>query len=235
MDPVGPHRTARERRLALLALPLCAIVYGCALNLPAWLDYPRDRFAPGSALTHTAMILGSVLIAALLAGPWRARLGLLRGGYRFRPAILLWVLPTAIPSILSALGGPAGAGSRDPFALTPPRTILFVWLYASVAEELLYRGLLQGLLAAWSERGVRLFGRWFLGLPVWISAIAFGLGHLPLWRMMGPMTIAICLSATALGLIAGHYRQQSRSLLPAVIVHTLFNIGGTLPGWLLAL
>ena len=51
---------------------------------------------------------------------------------------------------------------------------------------------------------------------------------------MGAMTIAICVSAGLLGLVAGYYRQQTQSLLPAIIVHALFNIGGTLPGWLLS-
>jgi membrane protease YdiL (CAAX protease family) len=50
--------------------------------------------------------------------------------------------------------------------------------------------------------------------------------------MMGPKTILICISATLLGIVAGTYRQASGSLIPAILVHLLFNVGGTLPAWL---
>jgi membrane protease YdiL (CAAX protease family) len=52
--------------------------------------------------------------------------------------------------------------------------------------------------------------------------------------MMGPMTIPICVSASLLGLVAGYHRQETGSLVPAILVHALFNVGGTLPGWLLS-
>ena len=139
MNPASPDDAAHDRRLAYLALPLCAVVFWAALELPSWLRYPRDLFAPGSVPTHAVMVVASVALAALLDRRWRARLGLTRGTYRFRPGILLWVLPTAVPAILSALGGGPGAGPRGPFTLSPARTVIFVWIVASVAEEILYR------------------------------------------------------------------------------------------------
>jgi membrane protease YdiL (CAAX protease family) len=37
--------------------------------------------------------------------------------------------------------------------------------------------------------------------------------------------------ATFLGIVAAYYRESTGSLLPAILVHALFNIGGTLPLW----
>jgi membrane protease YdiL (CAAX protease family) len=37
--------------------------------------------------------------------------------------------------------------------------------------------------------------------------------------------------ATFLGLVAARYREKTGSLLPAIIVHALFNIGSMLPLW----
>jgi hypothetical protein len=37
----------------------------------------------------------------------------------------------------------------------------------------------------------------------------------------------------ALGAIVGYCREATGSVLPAIIVHALFNIGGTIPGWIM--
>ena len=42
------------------------------------------------------------------------------------------------------------------------------------------------------------------------------------------MLIAILVSTTVLGFIAGYYREKTGSLLPAISAHTTFNIVGTL-------
>jgi membrane protease YdiL (CAAX protease family) len=36
-----------------------------------------------------------------------------------------------------------------------------------------------------------------------------------------------------LGIVAGYNREKTGSLIPAIIIHALFNIGGMLPMWLL--
>jgi len=228
------ERRTPARTVAVLAMPLYLVVFWIALWAPRWTGYPRNVFVLPSAVTHGLMVLGSIiLIVTLGRGEWR-RFGFTRGSYRFRPAILLWVLPTAAFAILGSLSGGARNSTRSPLSGSPLQTILFVWIVASISEEIFARGLFQGLLSDWSTRGVRLFRRWFLGLPVWISAVTFGLGHLVLLPIMGSMTIPICISATLLGLLAGYHRQVSGSLIPAILVHALFNIGGTLPAWLIS-
>jgi membrane protease YdiL (CAAX protease family) len=57
----------------------------------------------------------------------------------------------------------------------------------------------------------------------------FGFMHFVLIKSMGPAAIPVILLAVVLGLVAARYRERTGSLLPAIIVHALFNIGGMLP------
>jgi membrane protease YdiL (CAAX protease family) len=70
-------------------------------------------------------------------------------------------------------------------------------------------------------------------MPVVVSGLFFGAMHLTLIRLIGPGAIPIVLAATYLGLVAAYYREKTGSLLPAYILHVLFNIAGTLPMWLI--
>lgn len=105
-------------------------------------------------------------------------------------------------------------------------TILGIWFWSSITEEIFNRGLLQSLLQDLSKHI-------FLGLslPVWISAILFGAGHLTLFNVTNsPFFVMFIVSnATFMGLIAAYYREKSGSIIPAVIVHILANVFGSLP------
>lgn len=94
------------------------------------------------------------------------------------------------------------------------------WLYfglgASIQEEVIFRGLIQSVLEqAWNGRLAGLGAS--LSPAVGITAVLFAVVHLD----SGPAVVA---SAMALGLVAGELRRRSGSLLPAVIVHALFNL-----------
>jgi membrane protease YdiL (CAAX protease family) len=99
-----------------------------------------------------------------------------------------------------------------------------LWLYfgvgASIQEEIIFRGLLQSFLEQrWMTTS------WCSGASlspaVAFTATLFGIIHLG----SGPIVIA---AAIVLGLVAGELRRRSASLLPAVIVHVLFNVPGLL-------
>jgi len=56
--------------------------------------------------------------------------------------------------------------------------------------------------------------------------------HVVLIPSMGAAAVAPIVMATFLGLVAAAYRQATGSLVPAVLVHALFNVGGMLPQWI---
>ena len=179
-------------------------------------------------IPHTVMLLGSTLIL-LIAG--RGRLG--KFGYRlpenfkainimaiafgvgFAGNLLLEVLPAPSEPIIPA----------DSFG----HIVLFIWLYASLCEEVYARGLIQGLLMPLSPLGLNIF-RIRLSLPVMVGAAFFALIHLmPFSGVMPPVTlIAFLLIALVLGLMAGYQLEKNRSLIPAILVHTMFNVSGWL-------
>jgi membrane protease YdiL (CAAX protease family) len=129
------------------------------------------------------------------------------------------------------LAASRGRPSDDPHQLGPVQTVLRVWIVASVAEEVLTRGLTQGLLASLSTTGFRVAGE-LVSVSVLLAALAFAALHLVLVRKMGAKAAPVIVLAFLLGCVAGVYRQATGSLIPAVIVHMLFNIGGTIPMWL---
>jgi membrane protease YdiL (CAAX protease family) len=98
-----------------------------------------------------------------------------------------------------------------------------LWLYfgvgAAIQEEVIFRGLLQSFLdQRWATLSIF---RASLSPAVLFTAALFGIIHL------GSGLIVVT-GAIVLGLVGGELRRRSGSLLPAVIVHALFNVPGLL-------
>jgi len=108
--------------------------------------------------------------------------------------------------------------------------ICLVWLWSSFSEEVFVRGFLQSALSPWLSTGLQI-GRIRFSLPVLISAFWFAAMHLTLlgMGMSGYFVLSIFLSALAMGLLAAHYREISKSLVPPILAHMLFNVIGGLP------
>jgi len=163
-----------------------------------------------------------------------AAFGFTKGSFQIRARFFLWLLPMAVIATLQVLGSPAGGSSTaaggesigSPFGV-----ILTVWIYASICEEVFTRGLLQSWLSPLIQYRIRL-GRWALSAPVLTSALFFGAMHVVLWPKLGAVTLVVIFLAGILGLIAGYYREKTGSLIPAILIHSFFDIGGTLPPWI---
>lgn len=131
----------------------------------------------------------------------------------------------AVLGVASGNAGPGGGATSGEGGLL--KTVVSVWIVASISEEMLFRGLVQSFLKPLGDHGFWLFGR-RLSIPVAAGAIGFGLIHLGLLTMApGPMVAAIVVSATILGFIAGYYREKSGSVLPAIVAHFTFNVLGS--------
>jgi len=185
---------------------------------------------PNSLATHAMMAGVSIAGIYLASGGRWSGFGLGVGTFKWSPILLLWVLPTAV-LMIPQVATSRGRASADSHHLRPAQTIVRVWLAASIAEELLTRGLIQGLLAPFSGVGFHV-GTDSVTVPILLAALAFAALHLILVRRMGAKATPVILLAFLLGCVAGVYRETTGSLIPAVIVHMLFNIGGTIPLWL---
>jgi membrane protease YdiL (CAAX protease family) len=108
--------------------------------------------------------------------------------------------------------------------LSPVQVILFVFFYASIAEELLFRGFLLNFLKPLEQRNIAFFKR-KISVPVIISAIAFGLAHLVLLHtdVSGLFICRIIIFTTCLGLVAGYYQEKYSNHIYAVMMHMAGN------------
>ncbi len=127
--------------------------------------------------------------------------------------------------------GLGGHGNPMIKSLSIPEMILFVWIFSSSIEEVFTRGFLQGHLSVLSGRYLKL-PMFRIELPVLISALFFGCMHLSLlFGGVDAITMTVTFLFTfSIGLMAGQMRAKTGSLIPAIVVHMLANLGGALGG-----
>jgi len=221
----------------MISRPLKVVLGLVASSAIALIALQAGRHAPlhdggfvlPSFVTHSVMLVLSVGIMWLASRGRLAEFGFTRGTYRFRPRILLWALPTAVLSLLSIVASGQSETSAALGGRTELQLVVFVWVYASVCEEVLTRGLLQTLI---SGTGGVTAGAARLSMPAVVSGLFFGAMHLVLIDSMGQAAVVPIVLATLLGFLAARYREMTGSLIPAIVVHALFNVGGMLPGWI---
>ena len=104
--------------------------------------------------------------------------------------------------------------------------ILTVWIWSSLCEEVLVRGLVQGFIQRFQT--IKIFR---LSVPVLVSGFFFGAMHLSLLsKGFGEWFVAfIVFNATILGMMAAYYREKTGSLIPSFWVHFIANVVGSLP------
>jgi membrane protease YdiL (CAAX protease family) len=129
-------------------------------------------------------------------------------------------------------------GNGNPLAktLSFPQIVLFVWVFSSIIEEVFTRGFLQGHLSDLSGNYLKLpIGR--IELPVLISALFFACMHFVLLLAGADIVTMLFtfLFTLSIGLMAGYLRAKTGSLIPAIVVHILANIGGMIGGIAFAL
>jgi membrane protease YdiL (CAAX protease family) len=106
------------------------------------------------------------------------------------------------------------------------KTVLVVWLWSSICEEIFNRGLIQSLL-----NGFKKYKFCKLTLSVWISGIIFGAMHFSVLKFSDSIffVLFIVFNTTTLGVLAACYREKSKSVYPAIMVHIMGNVAGSLP------
>ena len=227
----------KNQKLPAYLRLLVALLLGLAISvitLKAPDIFPITETSPSwmrAFITHTFMWILSVLIALILTKGKLRDYGFTKGKFRLTGKIFLWVIPMAILSVMGFIASRSGEDVKKVIDMFHLQDIIFIWIYASVCEEIFTRGLLQSFLAPLEKYGFNLFKRWRLSLPVLFSGLFFGMMHIVAIDKMGPPVIVF---TSILGIIAGYYREKTESLIPAIIIHALFNIGGMLPMWLLS-
>jgi membrane protease YdiL (CAAX protease family) len=189
-----------------------------AVYIPAFvttaLFRPRVEIAIPLIIAITSMV--ALTLVLLLARP---PTGIAEFGFR--------IPNTRYLAIGTALGFTLGVAvtflshvfpSKPPFDVSrfaPWMIGLYFIVGSPIQEEIIFRGLIQSTL----ER------RWMITFPVFggslsgavvFTALLFGIIHVGVGAV-------VAIGAIVLGLIAGELRRRSASLLPAIVVHALFN------------
>jgi membrane protease YdiL (CAAX protease family) len=202
------------KRLAL-ALLLFVAVYAPAFALVAWLH-------PSVEVTIPLIIAVSACIAAICMALFAkqpkgiAEFGLARAPFSYiTAATVAGVIVGVVFAYIAALY-PAHS-PLDLSKLQPWMIFVYFVVAAPIQEELIFRGLLQSLVA----RGASSQTYWFAHFPVFFTAVLFGIIHVD-------SGIVVAIEAVLLGLIAGELRRMSGSLIPAIAFHALLNAASAL-------
>jgi len=120
---------------------------------------------------------------------------------------------------------PTGNNTGFPEHQSIAEMILTVWIWSSICEEVLVRGLVQGFIQDIKLQYFR------LSIPVIVSGLFFGSMHLSLFSAgMGLWFVCmIVFFTTTIGFLAAYYREKSGSLLASIWIHFVANIIGSLP------
>ena len=226
---------SKSRNQIITALFAAIIIYIVVVFIPKFII----EGTKSKILATQSLELGLSLIAIWLLGKGRF------ADYGFRwpksdshwsTSMMRW-LPVALISLavgaLATLAILITGAVGNPLAkqLTIPQIILFIWIFSSTIEEIFTRGFLQSHLAAALDTNRKIP---FLKVdyPTFTSAFFFACMHLVLLKTGADLisTIIILLFTFSVGLLAGHQRACTGSLIPAIGVHMLANIGGLLGG-----
>jgi len=181
---------------------------------------------------HTTMLFLSFLIILILSKGRISTYGFKLTRDIQLKQITLWSLGIeAVGTLIQSFIPGEEATFFEEFSF--PRIVISIWIYASICEEVLTRGLIQSYLNSLAKYGFTLF-KARVSLPVLVAALFFGSMHLALLTMGvgGFVVFTIVFFAFILGIIAGYYREKTGSIIPAIIIHMAFNISGTIIGLL---
>jgi membrane protease YdiL (CAAX protease family) len=202
------------KRLAL-ALLLFVSVYAPAFALVSWLHPSVEVTIPLIIAVSTS--IAAICMALVAKQPKGiAEFGLARSPFSYIiAATAAGVVIGVVFAYIAALY-PAHS-PLDLSKLKPWMIFVYFVITAPIQEELIFRGLLQSLVA----RGVSPQSFWPAHFPVFFTAVLFGIIHVD-------SGIVVAIEAVLLGLIAGELRRMSGSLIPAILFHALLNAASAL-------
>jgi membrane protease YdiL (CAAX protease family) len=217
-----------------MGLSVAIVIYVIAVIMP---KFVLDGIV-AKVLTTQGLEVGLSIVAIAIFGKGRFRdygFRLPQAGYFSAEGLarLLWpILGALAVGAVASLSVMISGGGGNPLVkqLSFPQIILFVWIFSSIIEEVFTRGFLQSHLAGGlpAER-LPIIG---VSRATLISALFFAAMHLSLIAIgVDVASIFVTLAFTfCLGLLCGHQREKSGSLLPAIGLHMLGNIGGFIGG-----
>lgn len=221
----------KKNKLLIVGIILTILIDYLASTYGNLIDL-KIAFFPHSFGLHTIMFLLSIIAIYLFKKYVNYRIGLPKFKTLLKPigfGLLVSLLSGMIMGVAMTIsGGESSQEIKMPTSnLSILQIIIFVFLYASIAEEMLFRGFLLNILKPLKEKGISLFNR-KVSLGVIISAIMFGLIHIIPFNSDNNIifTIGMVIAPTLLGIVAGYYQEKYGNNAYAIIVHMSGNLMG---------
>ena len=144
--------------------------------------------------------------------------------YKIKKIILLGLGFGFITILVGTISGAKGIKVFEELSFI--QIIFVVWIFASLSEEVFFRGLIQTYLSPLIKYRINFCKKTF-SLPVLLSAFFFAAMHLPMLAVAEDILTVIIVVGFGffVGLTAAYYREKSGSLIPALLLHTFANIG----------
>ncbi len=185
------------------------------------------EFIPNSFSIHSIMLFLSVFFIYVFRENLNFSISFPKFKKILKPialGVLVSIIVNVSMSVITKISGGDIQGHALIFKMSPFQVFIFVFIYASIAEEMLFRGFLLNMLKPLKSKGITIWNR-KISLPVIISAFMFGFSHLILITVgMGwPFLIRVVLFASILGLISGYYQEKYNNTAFAIIVHMAGN------------
>jgi membrane protease YdiL (CAAX protease family) len=187
-------------------------------------------FSSGVKMQAAMLVVSLIFILALSRGK-PARYGFkMPTGAQVKAALVFGSIVAVITHVVMVVVWkllPPSSGHPGVTGSSFLQIVVTVWIMASICEEVFYRGLIQSFLEPLGSHGLKVFGV-RLSLPVIVAALLFGFMHMMLLTMGADRYLVGGIVGTAIvvGLTAGYHREKSGSLIPAILVHMLFNAYG---------
>ncbi|HEX3048041.1 MAG TPA: type II CAAX endopeptidase family protein [Bacillota bacterium] len=209
---------AREGRFHPIDIVTFLLAYLFILLKIPNLPMVKFAFAGGAVSLNGIYSLMVLFLLFLFVGTRKIELGL---EFKFTPKMLLWTLIFAVILIPVDLfiGVQLKFISYSGFhssLLFAGISAVFMVFFASMSEEIFFRGLIYNYLAQYvSPKGLGNLSYW---VPLLISSLIFGATHLDKfgWAMFPLATIA--------GIFYGLTYIKTKNLFCAVLIHTLTNL-----------
>mgnify|MGYP006303331837 CR=1 FL=1 len=201
----------------------------------------KTEFIPNSLVTHSIMLILSVSAVFWLKKYVNYHISIPNLRSTIKPVIfgfLVSLIGTMITmSIIMSNKEINGTELSMPTSkMSVLQIFIFVFLYASLAEEMLYRGFLQNFLEPLKEKGIRVLNR-KISVPVIISAVLFGISHLVLLKPGENIyfVFGIIITSIFIGIIAGYYQEKNNNNFYAIITHMSANVVGLIGAFMMNL
>ncbi|MCK5168599.1 MAG: CPBP family intramembrane metalloprotease [Bacteroidales bacterium] len=204
----------------------------------------NSEFVPSSFLMHTTMLVFSLIAIFIFTKNGNLKFQFQKVKFKYYIyggliTILAFIIAQILASgILLAVGIPMDPSDKGHPAFTSMNTLqifIFVFIYASICEEFLFRGFIQNFFEPLKSIGMRVNKNIFISSPVILSGILFGLSHLILLttEASGPTIFRIVMMTTFVGFVAGYFQEKHKSLLPAIVIHMTANLPGLIASFML--